>query len=345
MTYQARPGDVYLLCSDGLTTMLREDRIAAALASSDSLDDGRVEPRPRGERSRRPRQHHGGRLPAGGGRGGGRGQGAADLDRPGRRGGRADRGCAGRGSRRRRGGPTRGAHRARARRPGRRPRRWPRRLARSLAGVAIVAVIAGGGRLRAAPGLLPRHATPAAGWRSIAAFRTTCRWGSSSTRRSTPPRSRSPRSPRTGRTAPPITHCAPAADAVSLIDDLQVAAEPPVHKPKRGHQAKKAAPGGWWAAGRGEEERVGCAAPAAEEGSERAQPRAPGAPPRRPAGHRWVHGGVHRRVEPDRGPQPDLRRLLPRRLPRASTCSFEPACPTQTRTCSRSARCSPRSAW
>jgi protein phosphatase len=39
MTYRARPGDVYLLCSDGLTTMLREDQIAGVLAKADSLDD------------------------------------------------------------------------------------------------------------------------------------------------------------------------------------------------------------------------------------------------------------------------------------------------------------------
>src|SRR4051795_5402976 len=39
MTYQARPGDVYVLCSDGLTTMIREDRIAATLAGSESLDE------------------------------------------------------------------------------------------------------------------------------------------------------------------------------------------------------------------------------------------------------------------------------------------------------------------
>jgi PPM family protein phosphatase len=39
MTYRARPGDVYLLCSDGLTTMVREDRIAATLADAESLDD------------------------------------------------------------------------------------------------------------------------------------------------------------------------------------------------------------------------------------------------------------------------------------------------------------------
>ncbi len=37
MTYRARPGDVYLLCSDGLTTMIKEDRIAAVLRESPSL--------------------------------------------------------------------------------------------------------------------------------------------------------------------------------------------------------------------------------------------------------------------------------------------------------------------
>src|SRR5919197_1596480 len=39
MTYRARPGDVYLLCSDGLTTMVREERIAEVLATSDDLDE------------------------------------------------------------------------------------------------------------------------------------------------------------------------------------------------------------------------------------------------------------------------------------------------------------------
>ena len=40
MTYRARPGDVYLLCSDGLTTMLREERIAAVLSEAPSLEEG-----------------------------------------------------------------------------------------------------------------------------------------------------------------------------------------------------------------------------------------------------------------------------------------------------------------
>jgi PPM family protein phosphatase len=39
MTYRARPGDIYLLCSDGLTTMIREDRIASILADAENLDD------------------------------------------------------------------------------------------------------------------------------------------------------------------------------------------------------------------------------------------------------------------------------------------------------------------
>jgi serine/threonine protein phosphatase PrpC len=39
MTYRAKPGDVFLLCSDGLTTMIKDDRISAALAHSDTLEE------------------------------------------------------------------------------------------------------------------------------------------------------------------------------------------------------------------------------------------------------------------------------------------------------------------
>jgi protein phosphatase len=39
MTYRARPGDVFILCSDGLTTMVKEDRIADILRESSTLDE------------------------------------------------------------------------------------------------------------------------------------------------------------------------------------------------------------------------------------------------------------------------------------------------------------------
>lgn len=38
MTVQARPGDVFLLCSDGLTTMIDDEQIASILGNADSLD-------------------------------------------------------------------------------------------------------------------------------------------------------------------------------------------------------------------------------------------------------------------------------------------------------------------
>jgi PPM family protein phosphatase len=37
-THQARGGDVFLLCSDGLTSMVREDRLRSILSESDTLD-------------------------------------------------------------------------------------------------------------------------------------------------------------------------------------------------------------------------------------------------------------------------------------------------------------------
>ena len=91
LTFSARPGDVFLLCSDGLTTMVKDDADRRDRSpSADDLDEAVDAARRRGQRGRRPRQHHRRRLPARGRRGG-RGRRGRDADRPERRGGGLDR--------------------------------------------------------------------------------------------------------------------------------------------------------------------------------------------------------------------------------------------------------------
>ena len=62
-TVPAAPGDVFLLCSDGLTTMVNEERIAEVLAARHLDARGGADAGRRGQRRRRARQHHRAGLP------------------------------------------------------------------------------------------------------------------------------------------------------------------------------------------------------------------------------------------------------------------------------------------
>ena len=367
MTYQARPGDVYLLCSDGLTTMLREDRIAAALTGSATPRRRGRQPGARGQRGGRPGQHHGGRLPARGRRG--RrwpSDGARPWSGPAAEEAGPDRGARGRGRRLRSGTALGGAAAPRA------TRRSPAAANRGRVVAASRRWSPSGWSALAVWGVRQIYFLGSDSGGRLALYRglpTTCRSASSSTRRSTRRRSRSARCPPTARTAPPTTRCASTTTPSRCSRTSSGRpSEPPSGKQqaaaKRRSQARQPAAEGARTGRRREAE--GSRAPAAPRaaaqvgeaatgpaqgsgaeaaGSERAKPRAPGADPGRAARHRGLHGGLHRRVEPDRRPQPDLRRLLPRRLPRRPHLHPRPPARTRTRTCSRSARCWPRSAW
>ena len=229
MTYRARPGDVYLLCSDGLTTMVKEDRIAETLrrlappstrrssrlvargqrggragTTSPSSPSGSTTPRrrSRADEQRDPRRARGrgGRARPPRGRGRGRSGAGAAWARTGGR--HARRRCR----------PAAAAQLAAAHRQGRSP--WsssPLASRRRLFGACARSTSSG--------------RTPAAAWPCTADCPTTSRSTSSSTRRSTRRRSRSARSRRIAATAPPTTPSASTTTPSSLLQDLQAAAE------------------------------------------------------------------------------------------------------------------------
>ena len=90
MTFPARDGDVFLLCSDGLTTMVSDDEIREILVNSRNLRTAVSQAGRRREPPGRARQHHGGGLPGRRRRRQGRG-GGSDPDFADRRAGRDDR--------------------------------------------------------------------------------------------------------------------------------------------------------------------------------------------------------------------------------------------------------------
>ena len=105
-TVPAQAGDVFLICSDGLTTMLDDEHIARVLARATSMRERGPRPGRRSQPGRRPRQHHRRRLPGRGRRRPGR---RRTGGRPGRLRGRDPDRRLGRGGRpdRDRGAPPR----------------------------------------------------------------------------------------------------------------------------------------------------------------------------------------------------------------------------------------------
>ena len=324
MTFPARDGDVFLLCSDGLTTMVSDDEIREILVELEEPADRRQPAGRRRQPRRRARQHHRGRLPGRRRRreGGGRGR---DPDLPHRRAGRPDR-RAGPGGHRPAAGPgARCPHRPRRRRAlkwaardrgDRRP--WwsapsssPARSTSSAPTTRATSPL-----YRGLPYELPLGISLYSKQYSIPVQEGTL---SEDRQRAV-----------TGHTL------RGKDDATSLVDDIQ-------QRPTEGRAAAAAA-----ARSRRRSSRRSLGPPpraSRRRSVERAHPRAVRPDPGRPAGHGRVHRRADHQLGPARQPERLLRRLLPRPLRRHPRRHPDPAARRRSRSSSRWSRCSPRSGW